>query len=105
PHFEKCRKCGVATFTKDVRFSIADGSLSCEACDFADPMSISVSAETLRFLNQLQQAPLQNLLSLACPTPQSCETLILSFMQYHIEETRNLKSIHFLKNILNHSSS
>ncbi|HDP98272.1 MAG TPA: DNA repair protein RecO [bacterium] len=101
PHFDKCKKCGGAAFTNRTLFSIVDGSVSCEACNLTNSMSVTVTAETVRYLDQLQHTPLQNMLTLACPSPQSCETLLLSFMQYHIEETRNLKTIAFLKNIVN----
>ena len=60
---------------------------------------MSVSADSIKYLQKLQLASIKYADTLNCVSPESCETLLLSFLQYHIEEAKYLKSLKFLKNI------
>lgn len=103
PHFDKCHACGRRVVCGNVRFSIISGNFVCPDCQRAEPMSISAAAESIVFLEKLQTTAIKNIDTFACPSIEECETLLLSFMQYHIEETRILKSLKFMKNIQHNS--
>ena len=101
PHFDFCRICKTEQLQEHVRFSLIDGNFTCSNCSSPEPMSISVLPETIFYFRSLQGAPLKQIAELSCANIQNSETLLLAFLQYHIEETRFLKSLKFLKNIKN----
>jgi len=96
PDFGHCRSCGTEQLQGSVRFSIINGTYNCHRCQVPEPMAITVSAAAIAYLRKLQRSPVKALNSLAPVARRECETLLLSFLQYHIEEARYLKSIKFL---------
>ncbi|NOZ61737.1 MAG: DNA repair protein RecO [Calditrichaeota bacterium] len=102
PELNQCQVCGTTRKQGVLRFSILRGGFSCDKCQAPDPMSISVNGEILDFLLNIQLGQIQQIASYACPSVEESETLLLSFLQYHIEETQYVKSLKFLKNIQNH---
>ena len=101
PHFDACRICRKSDNQNSVRFSLIDGSYTCDNCVNSGQMSITVPAETMNYLNKLQLAPINKISVLIAESPESCETLLFAFLQYHIEEAKYLKSMKFLKQIQN----
>lgn len=101
PHFDFCQKCRANNFEDNVKFSILDGSFTCNNCNTAGKMPISIPADSIKCLHRLQVTSIKNVDSIDCISSGSCETLLLTFLQYHIEEARYLKSLKFLKNIQN----
>ncbi len=99
PELNQCQVCGSTRKAGRLRFSILRGKFSCEKCQIPDPMSISVDGEVIDFLLNLQMGRIQQVESYYCPNMTESETLLLSFLQYHVEEAQYLKSLKFLKNI------
>ena len=96
PNFTRCKICKTDSPKEMVRFSIANGSFSCDSCSLQEPTAITVSAATSQYLKRLQEISIKNLESITITTGRECEMLLLSFLQYHIEETNHLKSLKFL---------
>ncbi|MBL7095257.1 DNA repair protein RecO [candidate division KSB1 bacterium] len=101
PHFEACKICRKPGNQNSVRFSLIDGSYTCGNCKNSAPMSITVPVEAINYLHSLQVAPINKTNVLTVVSPESCETLLFSFLQYHIEEAKYLKSMKFLRQIQN----
>ena len=101
PHFEACRICRKPGNLNSVRFSLIDGNYTCGNCEKSVPFSITVPAEAINYLHKLQVASVNKINHLMVISPESCETLLFSFLQYHIEEAKYLKSLKFLKQIQN----
>jgi hypothetical protein len=59
-------------------------------------MAVTISAATIQYLRKLQETSIKNLESIAITSDKECEMLLLAFLQYHIEETKYLKSLKFL---------
>ena len=96
PDFARCKICQTDCPEKMVRFSIVNGRFSCDSCSLQEPTAITVSAATIQYLKRLQGISIKNLESIMITTGKECEMLLLSFLQYHIEETKYLKSLKFL---------
>ncbi len=101
PRLDYCQMCKTRQLKQDVSFSMADGSFTCAECSLPKSMNISASPETIYFLQKLQHSSASNVGAIENPTAESCDTILLTFLQYHIEETKKLKSLKFLKHILN----
>ncbi len=101
PHFNFCKICRTVDLKNNVRFSLINGSFTCSECNNPGPMSMSVPADTIKYLQKLQLASIKYADTLNCVSPESCETLLLSFLQCHIEEAKYFKSLKFLKSIQN----
>lgn len=101
PEFLRCKICQTESPKKTVRFSIVNGSFSCDMCSVQEPMAVTVSATTIQYLRKLQETSIKNLESIIITTDKECEMLLLAFLQYHIEETKYLKSLKFFREIQN----
>ncbi len=101
PDFTRCKICQTDSPQETVRFSIVNGSFSCDKCSLQEPTAVTVSATTIQFLKKLQVTSIKNLELITITTERECEMLLLSFMQYHIEETKYLKSLKFFREIQN----
>lgn len=99
PHFDFCEICKTNELEGQFRFSIVNGNYSCRKCHVPEPSAVSVSARALWFLRKFQRMQVHDLVNLPGPAPGDCETLLISFLQYHVEETKFLKSLKFLKEI------
>jgi len=97
PDFNHCKICKTLKLADQVRFSIADGNFSCMKCNLQEPNSITIPVSAIEYLRYLQQISLKALESTPVRNIKDCEMLLLSFLLYHIEETKYLKSIKFLK--------
>ncbi len=105
PDFVRCKICQTDNPKDQARFSLVNGSFSCKKCSSQEPMAITVSAATIQNLRQLQDCSIKNLESITNVAERECEMLLIAFLQYHIEETKYLKSIKFknqvsMKNLL-----
>jgi DNA repair protein RecO (recombination protein O) len=96
PDFTRCKICQTNYPQYQARFSLVNGSFSCDKCSLQEPMAVTVSAATIQYLRKLQETSVKNLDSIAITTDKECEMLLLAFLQYHIEETKYLKSLKFL---------
>jgi DNA repair protein RecO (recombination protein O) len=101
PDFAMCKVCRTDSPEETVRFSIINGNFSCGKCSLQEPTAVTVSARTSQFLKKLQVTSIKNLELITITTERECEMLLLSFMQYHIEETKYLKSLKFFREIQN----
>ena len=101
PDFARCKICQTDSPNETVRFSIVNGSFSCGKCSLQEPTAVTVSAATIQYLRKLQVTSIKNLELIKITTEKECEMLLLSFMQYHIEETKYLKSLKFFKEVQN----
>jgi DNA repair protein RecO (recombination protein O) len=101
PDFNRCRTCHTDNPNEHVRFSIVNGSFSCGKCSLQEPTAVTVSAATIQYLRKLQVTSIKDLGSITITTDRECEMLLLSFLQYHIEETKYLKSLKFFREIQN----
>ena len=101
PDFARCKICQTDSPKETVRFSIVNGSFSCGKCSLQEPTAVTVSAATIQYLRKLQVTSIKNLELIKITTEKECEMLLLSFMQYHIEETKYLKSLKFFKEVQN----
>ncbi len=99
PHFEMCGICRAKELEGQFRFSIVNGNYSCQKCTVPEPSAVSVSARALWFLRKFQWMDVRELKNLPDTAPKDCETLLISFLQYHVEETKYLKSLLFLRAI------
>jgi len=99
PHFEICEICKTSELEGQFRFSIINGNYGCRKCNMPEPSAVSVSPRALWFLRKFQRMQVQDLVKLPGTAPKDCETLLISFLQYHVEETKYLKSLKFLKEI------
>jgi hypothetical protein len=86
-----------------VRFSLIDGCYLCENCNGSGPLSLTVSKETIKYFLRLQRAPAKIISSIEKADAENCEALLMSFLQYHIEEAKYLKSLKFLRNLQSNS--
>lgn len=96
PDFNHCKICHTDSPQEGVRFSLVNGSFSCSKCSVQEPTAITVSPATIQYLKRLQ-GTLKNLETVTITADRECEMLLLSFLQYHIEETKYLKSIKFMR--------
>ena len=101
PNFAQCKICRTENPEEAVRFSIVNGSFSCGKCSLQEPTAVTVSATAIQYLRKLQETSIKNLDLIKTTTEKECEMLLLSFMQYHIEETKYLKSLKFFNAIKN----
>ncbi len=99
PDFDRCTLCEKEEITSNVRFSITDGRFTCNSCEAVNSNTITTDSETLYDLRHLQRVSVKKAVTLNYTSPESCEILLLNFLQYHIEETTRLKSLKFLKTI------
>ena len=99
PDFARCKICQTDSPNETVRFSIVNGSFSCGKCSLQEPTAVTVSAATIQYLRKLQVTSIKNLELIKITTEKECEMLLLSFLQYHIEETKYLKSLKFFREI------
>lgn len=96
PDFNRCKICQTDSPEETIRFSIVNGSFCCSKCSIQEPMAVTISAATIQYLRKLQETSIKNLESIAITSDKECEMLLLAFLQYHIEETKYLKSLTFL---------
>ena len=101
PDFNRCKTCHTDNPNEHVRFSIINGSFNCGKCSLREPTAVTISAATIQYLRKLQTISIKNLGSITIATDRECEMLLLSFLQYHIEETKYLKSLKFFREIQN----
>ena len=101
PHFEFCKICRKSDCQDSVRFSLLDGSYICSDCKITSPMSLTLPSAAVKYLLELQKVPVNEVNAINIISPESCETVLFSFLQYHVEEARYLKSLKFLKQIQN----
>lgn len=99
PDFNQCSVCKTKNPSETVRFSIVNGNFSCSTCKIQEPNAISMPIEAIQYLRKLQLSPIKEVESITSIAVNVCETLLLSFLQYHIEETKYLKSLKFLRQI------
>jgi len=97
PDFSHCKICKTLEPIDKVRFSIADGNFSCANCNMQESNSMTVPASAIEYLRNLQYMSVKTLEATPVSNIKNCEMLLLSFLRYHIEETKYLKSIKFLK--------
>lgn len=95
PDFQHCQVCHTGDPVGSVRFAIDYGRFSCHRCGTQAPMAVTVSATTIQYLRKLQEVSIKNLESIAAAAEAECEMLLLAFLQYHIEESKYLKSTKF----------
>ncbi|MBT5876785.1 MAG: DNA repair protein RecO [Candidatus Latescibacteria bacterium] len=101
PQFEQCVACGEGLQEESLRFSAPLGGMLCRGCRSQDTDAIQVSLGTVRMLARLQAHPLDRL-SIIRPSRQSrheTNRVIRSFFAYHMDDTRELKSLRFLDSI------
>jgi len=101
PDLNRCKICGTNNPVGDVRFSIVNGNFNCVECSSPEPNAVSISEQAIQYLRQLQHISIKELESIASLKADDCEMLLLNLLQYHIEETKYLKSIKFLRQIQN----
>ena len=101
PDFNQCKICQSDRPEETVRFSIVNGSFSCDKCSMQEPTAVTISATAIQYLRKLQETSIKNVESIASTSTIECEMLLLSFMQHHIEETKYLKSLRFFREIQN----
>ena len=99
PDFSRCKTCGNVITDGDVRFSIVNGNFHCQNCVERESNAITISAVAIRYLNKIQQISIKALDSIVADHATECEQLLLSFLRYHIEDVKYLKSIKFFKHI------
>ncbi|MDZ7263980.1 MAG: DNA repair protein RecO [candidate division KSB1 bacterium] len=99
PNLQHCQICRKEQFDGMVRFSLANGGFSCRQCQAPEPSAITVSTATILYLRKLQTMAMNQIEMLAITTESECELLLLSFLRYHIEETKYLTSLKFLRQI------
>ncbi|MFZ5517922.1 MAG: DNA repair protein RecO [Candidatus Zhuqueibacterota bacterium] len=99
PRFDYCDVCRTRELEGQFRFSIPDGKYYCRNCRAPEPSAVSVSARALWFLRKFQRIPVQEIDKLPDTAPRDCETLLISFLHFHVEETKFLNSLKFLKQI------
>ncbi len=95
PDFTQCKICQTDGHQKTVRFSIVNASFSCDKCSLQEPTAVTISAIAIQYLRKLQETSIKNIESITATSERECELLLLSFLQYHIEETKYLKSLKF----------
>jgi len=101
PDFDHCKVCKTENVERSVRFSIISGSFNCEKCSVQEPTAISVPAKTIQYLKNLQRSSVRSLESKASTSSSDAEMLLLSFLQYHVEETKYLNSLKFFRQMQN----
>ena len=101
PQLDTCKICRKVESKNSVRFSLIDGSFICNKCNISGSMSMTVPSEALSYLQKLQTVPIKKANAIDAVLIENCETLLFSFLRYHIEETKYLKSFKFLKQMQN----
>jgi recombinational DNA repair protein (RecF pathway) len=103
PNLARCKICQTDSPKEQVRFSLVNGSFNCIKCSQQEPTAVTVSAATIQNLRQLQAVSIKNVHSIPIIAERECEMLLIAFLQYHIEETKYLKSLKFFRQIQNKS--
>ena len=101
PDFNHCAACKTQNPGEKARFSIINGNFICEKCKVQDPTALSVSINAIRHLRTLQLTSANKLEAITNPATYDCDRLLLSFLQFHIEETKYLNSLKFIRQIQN----
>lgn len=101
PDFNQCKICRNDNPKEHVRFSLVNGSFSCNKCSSQEPTAVTVSVATIKYLRKIQVTSIKKLELITIMTDRECEMLLLSFLQYHIEETKYLNSLKFFREIQN----
>jgi DNA repair protein RecO (recombination protein O) len=109
PNFARCTICQIESPQESVRFSLVNGSFSCNKCSQQDPTAVTVAAATIFYLRKLQAVSIKSVESIPIAAERECEMLLIAFLQYHIEETKYLKSIKFrnqvsIRNVVSHDA-
>lgn len=88
PRVDACAKCAA---TDVVCFGVQEGSVLCGRCGDSSPSSIAVDTETLALLRSLERGSLPRR-----PGLQACRVfsqIVESFLAYHIDRYRSLRSL------------
>lgn len=101
PDFSRCKICHTDSSKETARFSIVNGSFNCSKCSLQEPTAVTISATAIQYLRKLQETSIKNVESIAITSERECEMLLIAFLQYHVEETKYLKSLKFFREIQN----
>ena len=102
PNFDVCKICKKPDYKNSIRFTLTDGSYICGDCNISESVSMTVPSGVIKYLHELQSVPVQKATTINTVLIENCETLLFSFLHYHIEEAKFLKSFKFLKNLESH---
>ena len=101
PQFLRCATCDHPLEECDVRFSPSLGGVLCARCFAQDTSAIAISMGTVKLMARIQHLPMDRLARLRPShlSRQEITRVIRSFFLYHMEGTRELKSLKFLKSL------
>lgn len=97
PDFSQCRNCHNKNVIGMVRYSLSSGGYYCNNCPISEPAGVTVSADTILSLAKIKQASVKNVDSIPFSAKGEAETLLFSFLYYHNEEAKHLKSLKFYR--------
>lgn len=102
PKLRRCLKCGRVPVGEQVKFLIARGGYVCADCWEEGESGLVISQKSIKLLLFFRENKAQNLVNLEISEQLMSEICDLSwrFLHYHSDGIGNLKTVDFLKNIL-----
>ena len=103
PVLSKCSICGNTSLDKRYFFELDKGIYNCYDCGILTEHSIGISGKTLEYLRWLSQVDLHKVsnVKIIPSTGMEMDTILLTYMRYHVEGLLKLKSIEYLEQMLN----
>lgn len=100
PDFSACLQCGRQEASHG-RFSLEQGGYRCPDCGDLSIQSMNLSNDAITGLRRLQMTPSANLDALVFTETVQAEIdkFLDGYLKYHVEGSRDLKSIEFLRKI------
>ena len=101
PELIRCVSCRKTVGAGQIKFSPVSGGIVCERCSAANLTGLEVALGTLRFLEKLRTTNFEKVHNLkVAPLLRSEAQLVLrTFLEYHTEDYRKLRSLKFLESI------
>ena len=101
PSLENCMICGKRPKGKSVFLSYSDGAIICSCTDPGERFGSQVSPGSLRIMNDLASARVEDLVRLKLTGAQNSEVekIIFQFLSYHSGSSRQPRSLAFLRKI------
>lgn len=99
PDFSRCRNCHNQIVSGTVRYSFSNGGFYCERCPISEPAGVTVSASTIQSLAKMKTMSVKNVEAIPFSAEGEAEMLLFAYLNFHIEEARQLKAWKFYRQI------
>ncbi len=98
PDFSHCSLCEKEEIDGFIYFMLDKGAYACQQCDQVSEAAFQLSGKALEYLRWLQTAPLwaAHRAKMSARIGKEIDNFLLTFMRYHIDNLKYLKSIDHL---------